>query len=103
MAQTKTFGNIVFTAGDDTHSTKNWTFVRADGSTILAWYNRYERSWVVSVECNGGQCGPSEYVYSTDDVAHTINSVHHSSYCETPEGKAQREQRMQLLRGTYGI
>jgi hypothetical protein len=44
--------------------------VRGEIATqVLRWYNRFERSWVVSLaDAMGRQVGPSTYVYSLDDA-----------------------------------
>lgn len=52
---------------------------------VMRWYNRYERSWVVSYcDSQFNQIGSSEYVYSKSDADHEaeylLNNGHPGRY-----------------------
>ena len=93
MAKTMKFGSYNATRRDTDYSRIDWTFIREDGSTVVVWYNFDTRDWVVALECDGGQCGTSDYVARKSDVRYSINFVSHDIDCEGPQAEAERAAR----------
>lgn len=48
---------------------------------VCRWYNRDERSWVVSYsDANGTQVGPSDYVWSAEEALSVAQSMFNGTW-----------------------